>query len=232
MEAPLNPPLFPPWASIVLWWTAFAGSHMVLSSPRVRRSLVARLGEGPFAGIYSLVALATFVPLVWTYAAATHTGPQLWSFTGIAAVRWLAIGLAAVGVALVAASFVQPSATGMDPRAAPRARGLTRITRHPLFAGLGLWGLAHVLTNGFLSDVVFFGGFPLFALVGGAHQDERKRLDHGHRLAAYMEETSLVPFGAIVRGRNRLAMRELPWPAFAAGVAIAAALYLAHPLLF
>jgi len=218
---------------VALLWLAFAGSHVALSARGLRRSLVTGLGgERPFAGVYSLVALATFVPLVWAYATHSHGGPLLWGLRSIAVVRFVAILLAAVGIALVAASFAQPSATGMDPRAAVRAHGLTRITRHPLFSGLGLWGLAHVLVNGFASDVVFFGGFAVFGLLGAMHQDARKSRDHGRELAAFYEETSILPFAAILRGKNRLVAGELPWTALAIGLVAASVLYLLHPVVF
>ena len=61
---------------------------MVLSSLRIRRGLVARLGAGPFLGLYSLVAFAFFVPLVWTYFAHKHAGPLLWSIPIGTPLRW------------------------------------------------------------------------------------------------------------------------------------------------
>jgi uncharacterized membrane protein len=220
------------WAAVLFWWLAFAGSHMFLSSLRVRGRIVAGIGERAFAGLYSVVALVTFVPIVWTYWGARHSGPMLWNLRGLAAVRLLAIVLAAIGFALVSASFVQPSAAGMDPRAVPRAQGILRITRHPLLMGLGLWGMAHTLVNGFLADVVFFGGFPLFALFGAAHQDARKQADRGQRLGPFFDETSLLPFVAIATGRNRVEAGELPWGALGAGTLVALILYLLHPALF
>jgi len=144
----------------------------------------------------------------------------------------LAIFLGAIGIAVVAASFSQPSATGMDPRAATRARGLTRVTRHPFFMGLALWGLAHVLVNGFLSDVIFFGGFSVYGVVGAAHQDTRKQRESGGRLRAFYDETSLLPFQAILGGRNRLILSELPFPALGIGAAVALVVYWLHPMLF
>jgi len=194
--------------------------------------LITRVGAGPFAGLYSLVALPSFVALVQSYWQGRHDGPLLWSLRMLPGTVALALVLAAAGVALVAASFAQPSVTGMDPRAAVRARGITRITRHPFFIGVALWGTAHSLVNGFAADVLFFGGFPVFALVGAVHQDRRKQRENRERLRLFYEETSLLPFGAIVAGRNRLELSELPWLALSVGAALAVTLYLLHPLLF
>src|SRR4030095_5017587 len=106
--------------------------------------------------------------------------------------------------------------------------GLPRLARDRRFVGIALWGIAHTLVNGYLADVVFFGGFAVFSLVGGLHQDSRKRAEEGARLRAFFDETSVVPFGAIVGGRNRLVLREIPVVGVAVGVVLAAALYTFH----
>jgi uncharacterized membrane protein len=214
------------------WWLAFAGSHLVLSSTGVRRPLIARLGERGFQGVYSAVALVTLVLLVRAYWSRKHAGPLRWSIAHVPGVRALAVALAAVAVVLAVVAIVQPSATGMAPGAARRARGVTRITRHGLFAGIGLWGAAHLLVNGHASDVAFFGGFPLFALVGSLHQDARKRAAPDGALEGFYAETSVLPFGAILAGRNRLLLREIPPWGVAVGAALAAALYVFHGRLF
>ncbi len=57
---------------IVLFWFLFGASHMALSSLKLRPKLVGVLGNRGFQGVYSLVALGTFVPLVRIYADAKH----------------------------------------------------------------------------------------------------------------------------------------------------------------
>jgi uncharacterized membrane protein len=220
------------WTGVLLWWLAFAGSHLALSSLAVRRAIVGRIGPRAFAGFYSVVALATFTPLVWTYWLARHSGPLLWNLRAVPGATALAVVLGATGFALVAASFVQPSVTGMDPRAVPRAQGLVRLTRHPLFMGLAVWGFAHALVNGFLSDIVFFAGFPLFGLIGAAHQDARKQFEQQARLGPFYGETSLLPFAAVITGRNRLVLGEMPWVALGVGALVAVIIYFLHPVLF
>jgi uncharacterized membrane protein len=217
---------------VLMWWLAFAGVHLVASSRALRPVLVRRLGAQGFQGVYSLVVLGLFVGLVRAWWPARHTGPLLWSLAGVPGVHALAVALAFTGIAVVGLSFFQPSPVLPVPGLPKASRGLTRITRHPLFVGIALWGIAHTLVNGFLSDVVFFGGFPVFALVGGLHQDSRKRAEEGDRLRAFYDETSVVPFGAILGGRNRLVLREIPLVGVLVGVVLAAALYTFHDRLF
>jgi len=111
---------------IAFWWSAFVGTHMVLSSLPVRGRLVAKLGEKPFLGIYSLVAFATFVPLVSVYLDNRHAGGLLWALAAVPGIRQLAMLLAVLGVALTVAAVIQPSPAlaGINKAAGSRGRYL------------------------------------------------------------------------------------------------------------
>jgi uncharacterized membrane protein len=217
---------------VAFWWVLFAGTHMVLSSLPVRGKLIARLGEKPFVGLYSLLALATFIPLVWVYLGNRHAGGVAWNLAVVPGVRPIAMALAVLGIAMIVGGVLRPSPALVGIKKAWGARGLTRITRHPLFMGIALWALSHLLLNGFVTDVVFFGGLLAFSLAGAAHQDARKRATEDARLGQFFAESSFWPFGAILAGRNRLIWRELPWIALAVGAAAAVGLYALHPWAF
>lgn len=221
-----------PSIQVFFWWLLFAGTHLGFSSKPVRENAIAHTGERTFLGLYTLVSFATFIPLAWTYAHHRHAGPLLWRIVAVPGASGIGLLLSALGWVLVVLAMVQPSATGMVPGAAVQARGIIRITRHPLFVGLGLWDLGHALSNGFLSDVIFFGGFALFGLVGGVHQDARKRATAGEQLAPFFAETSLLPFAAILGGRTRFVPGEIPPLGLAVGVLVATGLYLAHGWMF
>lgn len=218
------------WLSITLLWGAFAATHILMSHTPVRSALVAKLGGGGFMGVYSLVAFAVFIPLVSVYLGNKHQGPLLWDLASIAAVKHSAMLLALLGIAVFVSGYFQMPPNGFVPLKDKSSRGLTRITRHPMFMFLGLWGVSHCLLWGFASDVAFFGGFAVFAIIGCAHQDSRKR-DRAD-LKDYYAETSLLPFVAILTGRNKLVLSELPWLGLAVGVAVAVGFYMAHGVMF
>jgi uncharacterized membrane protein len=218
-------------AVVVTLWLLFAATHMALSSLRLRPRLVATLGEGPFLGAYSLVALATFVPLVWYFFGHRHEGALLWSLPLGTAGLWAIYLLQGVAWTLIAAGFAQPSPATMgmpEERRPKEARGVHRVTRHPVFMGVGLFGALHLLVTGFASDVAFWLGFPLFAVGGCAHQDRRKQATQpGY--AQWCRSTPFLPFtkpGAL-RG-----LRETPPLAIALGVALAVGLRWLHGPLF
>jgi uncharacterized membrane protein len=204
---------------IALFWILFAATHMGMSSRRLRPGLVARLGDRGFQGVYSLVALATFVPLVACYYAHKHAGPYLWNLARLPGVRWVGYALMGAAFVLVVAGLIQPSPASMRP-GRPVVRGVARITRHPLFMGFGLWGMAHLLlavVNA--SELAFFGGFLIFAVVGCDHQDRRKLATLGESYRSYVDATPFFPFASpgFVRG-----LVEMPMPiALAAGIGLA-----------
>jgi uncharacterized membrane protein len=206
-----------PALTIGLLWLGFAGSHLFLSSLPVRRAMIARIGELPFRGLYSLVAFAFFIPLVGTYFSHKHAGPALWTVPFGPGLRWgMYVGMGIAFVLLVA-SFVRPSPAAVVP-GNPAPRGVYRITRHPLMMGLVIFGLLHLLPNGHAADVAFFGGFVLFPLVGAAHQDRRKLVTDAGKFRDFYEATPFLPF----TGRSSLrGIRELLPTVAGLGIAVA-----------
>jgi uncharacterized membrane protein len=189
---------------LVLATAVFLATHFITSTP-LRPALVNAMGEWPYRGLYSLVALVTLVWMAWAYAAA----PRELLWTGFRQIAYVLMPLAFV---LIACGYWRnPTMVGADKllKSADPARGVIRITRHPIMWGVMLWAAAHILARGDLKSLIFFGGFLLLALVGTLSMDARKRAnpDWG-RFAAV---TSHLPFVAIAQGRNRLDLGEIGW---------------------
>lgn len=205
-------------------WVAFAASHMLMSATPVRTKLVAALGEWPFRGVYSLVAFAIFVPLVWVYFENKHAGPLLWYVPVNDAVRGLLYLGNALAFILIAAGYLNPSPATVGIKKVLH-RPLHDITRHPLFMGIGLWGLVHLVPNGYASDVAFFAGFPLFALIGSWHQDLRLSKSRGERYRHFLSGTPFFP----LTGKHTLrGLRHFSLKATFAGIGVAVVLGYFH----
>jgi uncharacterized membrane protein len=213
---------------IAVLWLAFAATHMGMSSLRWRPGLVSALGERGFQGVYSLVSLAIFVPLVWIYTSGKHAGPFFWYLGPLTPVRWLAYVLMGAALTLVVAGATRPSPASVAPGPA-RVVGVFRITRHPVFMGLALFGLAHLLTaRVHAAEFVFFGGFVVFSLVGCSHQDQRKLVTAGEDFRRFHAETPFLPF----TGRDTLrGLKEMPIP-LVVGVGLAVLVRYYHATLF
>jgi uncharacterized membrane protein len=214
--------------AIAVLWIAFAVTHMGLSSPSLRPRLIERLGERGFQGVYSLVALALFVPLVWIYAGHKQAGPALWSLGGLPGVRAImSVGMV-VALVLGVAGLLTPSPVSMLS-GKTEVKGVFRITRHPLFMGMGIFGLMHLLgAEIHAGELVFFGGFVVFTLLGCRHQDQRKLATAGEDFRRFHEQTPFLHF----TGPGALqGLKEMPL-AIAVGVVAAAILGYFHPTLF
>lgn len=181
---------------------AFVGTHFLLSHP-LRRPIVARIGEGPFLGLYSLVAAGTLAWLALAYRAAP-VGPLLWPVgDGLWA---LATAVMLVASVLLVGSLVGNPALpdpGGKTRPVPEPRGVYAVTRHPMMWAFALWGVSHILILPERSNIVLALAIILLALAGAALQDRKKAKLQAEFWPEWRRRTSYLPFAAIVRGRAR-----------------------------
>ena len=213
-------------AVIVVLLLLFAASHMLLSSRSIRASLVARLGDRTFLVVYSTVALVFFAPLVYYYFTHLHAGPLLWSVPATGAVEFALVLANVIGFVLAVAGVMTPSPAAVGGAPVDEPKGAHRITRHAVFMGMGIWALAHLVANGFASDIAFFGGIVLFVLVGSWHQDRRKLATGDEGFERFHAATSFIPF----TGRGALrGLMELPPLAVIIGIAVALVARYLHP---
>lgn len=202
---------------VVLGVLAFVLGHLILSSVFVRTTLIARLGQGGYMLAYSIYAAATITWAIWAYIVAPYVPlwtPPLWT-------RWLPLVSMPVVMVLMIGSFV--------PSGEPHG-GMTSITRHPQLWAQGIWGLCHVPPNGDVATVAIFGGLAVLSFAGMLHIELRKRAHPDDKWRELTAATSVMPFGAIIAGRNRLSLRDLALPVGAGVITYLGFLYM-HELL-
>jgi uncharacterized membrane protein len=217
-----------PAAQLYYATAAFLATHFV-SSTALRPALVKRIGEKPYVALYSLVAFATLGWMIWAYGKA----PPEPNFAGL---RWLPGLLMPVAFVLLACGLLgrNPTLVGAEKllKSEEPARGIIRVTRHPLMWSFMLWSLAHMLARGDRMSSIFFGGFLVLAALGALLIDQRKRRTLGEDWKRFEAVTSYVPFGAIAQGRNKLVWGEIGWRNPAIGLALYAVVFWLHPVLF
>ena len=126
----------------------FIAIHLIPSAPRLRATLVERLGAKPYRGVFSAVVLLSLVAVVWGFSRSPFEevyAPPAWGHRA--------------SMILVPIALVLFAAANMPTR-------IRALLRHPMLLGLLLWAFAHLLSNGEIRSVVLFGGFALFAAVG------------------------------------------------------------------
>lgn len=129
----------------------FVGSHLTrVFAEGWRTATRARIGQGAWKGLYSVVAIAGFALIVYGYGLSRQAPVELWSppiWT-----RHLASLLMLPAFILLAAAFV------------PGTHIKARIG-HPMTMSVKVWALAHLLSNGRLADVILFGVFLAWAVL-------------------------------------------------------------------
>jgi uncharacterized membrane protein len=204
-------------------WLVFGGTHVGLAV--LREGFVARIGTLPYTVAFYGLAAATFGALTVYYADHRGEGPAGLGLVAVPAARRALEVCAGAGIVLLVAGLAAyprlPTALFLQPMREPR--GIELVTRHPTFAGIAMWSLAHVLLATRLAGAVWFGGFVVLSVVGAWHQDRRALATRGGEYAAYLRATSFVPFA-----RRMPPAREVPWAAVALGLAAALVLRRAH----
>lgn len=207
---------------------AFLLTHFVPSTP-LRPALANRIGEKGYLGAYSLVAFATLGWMIWAYGKAPVE--PLWQGLRLAPAIAMPFAFVLIACGLFARN---PTAVGQAKalKADEPARGMLRVTRHPMMWGFILWSAAHILARGEMKSTVFFGTFLLLAALGALLIDRRKEQTLGEDWQRFAKATSYFPFLAIVQGRNRFDAAEIGWRNPAIGVALTIVFFLAHAWLF
>lgn len=147
---------------LVLGLLLFLGGHSVrIVADGWRSAQIARFGELRWKAGYALVALLGFTLLVWGYGLSRDAPTVLWDPPAWTAHLTSLLTLPAF--VLLAAAYVP----GNRMKAA---------VGHPMVAGVALWALAHLLSNGRAGDALLFGAFLAWALVDFRAARRRDRL--------------------------------------------------------
>jgi uncharacterized membrane protein len=214
--------------TLILATLVFLGIHVLPSTP-LRTLGVQALGERGYLGLFSLASLGALAWMALAYGRAPFEG--LWPGLRLVPIAVLPLAFVLLACGLLARN---PTLTGQSAalKSADPARGMIRITRHPVMWAIMLWAAAHILAIGSLQAVIFFGGLLLLAAAGTTLQDARKAAQLGEDWKRFAALTSNVPFLAVAQGRNRIAWREIGWTKPTLGIALFVVLLYFHAWLF
>ena len=162
---------------LILGLVLFFGIHMVrIVAGPWRSSQIARLGEKPWKGIYTVVSLTGFGLMLWGYGQ-TRAEPELWLMP--LWTRHLAALLTLPAFVLLVAAYV------------PRNHFKAAVG-HPMLAGVKLWALAHLLCNTRLGDLLLFGAFLAWSVAAFVACRRRDRAEGVRYSAGTVGGSALV----------------------------------------
>jgi uncharacterized membrane protein len=184
--------------------------------------------------LFALVSLPLAGILVVYFVNHRYDGWQLWQVQDVPGIRPLVWVLSAISfLFLYPATFnLLEIAAIKQPQVHLYETGIMRITRHPQMVGQIIWCVAHSLWLGTTFTLVTSIGLILHHLFGVWHGDRRWSDRHGAAFALVKQRTSIMPFLAIIDGRQSLKFGEFFRPAYLGVIIFIILLWFCHPLLF
>ena len=136
---------------LVLGLALFLGIHLFTTLREARASVIGRLGEAGYKGLYSLVAATGLILIIIGFGKYRSAGYiKVWDPPYSL--------LHPIALVLLWLAFVALTATY-----APASR-IKSLLRHPMLVAIKVWALSHLLVNGDLGSMVLFGSLLVWAV--------------------------------------------------------------------
>jgi uncharacterized membrane protein len=136
-------------AIMILGLAVFIGVHVFVTMREQRAGVIARLGEGPYKGLFSVLSLVGIILIGYGFARYRAAGtidiwyPPAW-------MRHITVLLVWPAIVCVVAAYIPGE--------------IRRVLKHPMLVGVKLWALAHLLSNGDLGSIILFGSILSWAV--------------------------------------------------------------------
>lgn len=209
----------------------FAVAHSGLASLRTRGEAI--IGARLYRVLFALVSIPLAVILVVYFFNHRYDGLLLWQVQGVTGVKTLVWVLSAISFFfLYPATFnLLEIAAIQKPQVHLYETGILRVTRHPQMVGQVIWCIAHTLWLGTSFTLLTSLGLIAHHLFAVWHGDRRLEDRYGEAFLKIKERTSVVPFLAIIDGRQSLKWQEFLRPAYLGVTGFILLLWWAHPWL-
>lgn len=192
-----------------------------------------RIGARLYRVLFALVSLPLAVVLIIYFFNHRYDGLQLWQIQGTPGIQTVVWILSAISfLFLYPATFnLLEIAAIQKPQVHLFETGIIRITRHPQMVGQVIWCIAHTLWIGTSFTLLTSVGLVLHHLFAVWHGDRRLLARYGEAFEVAKARTSVIPFLAILQGRQTLKWEEFVRPAYLGVVGFVLLLWWVHPLL-
>lgn len=192
-----------------------------------------KIGARLYRVIFALVSIPFATGLIIYFFNHRYDGIQLWQVQGFAGVKETVWILSAISfLFLYPATFnLLEVAAVFKPQVRIYEEGIMRITRHPQMVGQLIWCVAHTLWLGTTFTLVTSIGLMLHHLFAVWHGDFRLGQRYGEDFELVKARTSILPFQAVLDGRQKLVLAEFLRPAYIGVAAFVGVFWWGHPWL-
>ena len=192
----------------------------------LRQRAEARIGARAWRLLFAAASIPSAVVVIGWFLAHRYDGIRLWNLQGVPGM----VPLVWIGTA-IRFLFLYPATYNLleipavlKPQVRLYATGIIRISRHPQAIGQILWCLTHALWIGSSFMLVTCFGLVAHHLFAVWHGDRRLKERFGEAFDELKATTSVLPFQAVIDGRQQLDWREFLRPA-QVGIAIAVGVF-------
>ena len=192
----------------------------------LRQRAEARIGARAWRLLFASASIPSAVVVIGWFLAHRYDGIRLWNLQGEPGM----VPLVWIGTA-VSFLFLYPATYNLleipavlKPQVRLYATGIIRISRHPQAIGQILWCITHALWIGSSFMLVTCFGLVAHHLFAVWHGDRRLKERFGEAFDDLKATTSVLPFKAVIDGRQQLDWREFLRPA-QVGIAIAVGVF-------
>ncbi|WP_430398830.1 NnrU family protein [Ferrovibrio sp.] len=209
---------------------AWVALHVIVAGP-LRAGLIAGVGEARYRGIFSGLSAVSLAFLIWAFGRAPYV--EFWAPSPALAVVPLLVMPVALLFLVAALRPSNPTLAGPDMllKGTLPVLGFTKVTRHPMLWGFSLWAVSHMVANGDAAAWLFFGAFLVTALNGMVSIDRKRAAKFGEDWQVFIGKTSIIPFAAMLEGRQRFRLNDLGMVNIAVTVVLYAVILAFHHIM-
>ena len=160
--------------------------------------------------VFVLLSLPSAIILIGYFLTHRYDGIRLWNLQGNSFVFYVVWALTAISFI-----FLYPATYNLleipsvqKPKVRIYSTGIMRVTRHPQAIGQIIWCIAHSLWIGTSFTLVTSIGLICHHLFAIWHGDKRLEFKFGEDFYKFRESTSVIPFLAIIDGRQVFKFKE------------------------
>ncbi len=160
--------------------------------------------------VFVSLSLPSAIILIGYFLTHRYDGIRLWNLQGNSFVFYIVWVLTAISFI-----FLYPATYNLleipsvqKPKVRIYSTGIMRVTRHPQAIGQIIWCIAHSLWIGTSFTLVTSFGLICHHLFAIWHGDKRLEFKFGEEFYKFRESTSVIPFLAIIEGRQVFKFRE------------------------
>lgn len=192
----------------------------------LRSRAEALIGARAWRLIFATASIPSAVVVIGWFLAHRYDGVRLWNLQGLPGMVplvWLGTAISFLFLYPATYNLLEIPAV-LKPQVRLYAKGIIRISRHPQAIGQILWCMTHALWIGSSFMLVTCAGLIAHHLFAVWHGDRRLRARFGDAFEDLRSSTSVVPFLAVLDGRQTLIWQEFLRPA-QLGIAVAVAVF-------